>query len=123
MVLADRALLGQAISVLLSNALNYTPEGGSIVVSVRGKYELNGDWLGVVVHDTGMGILPEEEERLFERFFRGHAARETVTPGTGLGLSIAQEIAQRHNGWIEVERNGQPGEGTTFRLWLPAYAV
>ena len=65
------------------------------------------------------GISPEEQERLFERFFRGKAARASNTPGTGLGLAIVKEIVDRHQGSVEVHSTGVAGEGATFSVWLP----
>jgi signal transduction histidine kinase len=70
------------------------------------------------VSDTGPGISPEEQARLFERFFRGEAGRKSNAPGTGLGLAICQEIVQRHNGRITIE--SAVGQGSTFTVWLPA---
>jgi PAS domain S-box-containing protein len=118
-VRADEGLLGQALSVLLTNALNYTPAGGRVVVSTR-ACELEGKpCVGFSVGDTGPGILPEEQPYLFQRFFRGKAGHESGQPGTGLGLAIAKEIVGRHYGRIEVVSQGVPGEGATFNVWLP----
>jgi two-component system sensor histidine kinase/response regulator len=118
-VRADEGLLGQALSVLLTNALNYTPAGGRVVVSTWAR-ELEGKpCVGFSVADTGPGISPEEQPRLFQRFFRGEVGRESNEPGTGLGLAIAKEIVERHHGQIEVASEGVPGKGTTFSVWLP----
>jgi signal transduction histidine kinase len=76
-----------------------------------------------MVSDTGPGIPPDEQRRLFERFFRGSAGRASGIVGPGLGLSIAKEIMMRHQGRIEIQSSGVPGEGTTFGLWLPADAL
>jgi two-component system phosphate regulon sensor histidine kinase PhoR len=127
-VLADEGLLGQVLSVLLTNAINYTPPGGCVTVktvankTVVGKpaaKNSRGRWAGFSVSDNGPGITAKEREHLFERFFRGKAGRSSRAPGTGLGLSIAKEIAERHEGRIEVESEGVPGKGTTFTIWLP----
>jgi len=115
MVYGDAAMLGQAISVLLTNALNYTPSGGRITVLTFPA----GNTVAISVRDTGPGIPPEEHERLFERFYRGKAGRESGAYGTGLGLSIAREITERHMGHIEVESSGIPGKGAAFTIWLP----
>jgi len=118
-VQADAGLLGQALSALLTNALNYTPSGGQITISTR-LQEIDGKpFAGVGIGDTGPGIPPAERDQLFNRFFRGSAARASSAPGTGLGLSIAQEIVTRHGGRIELESEGVPGKGTTFTVWLP----
>lgn len=77
-------------------------------------------WTGLRVSDTGPGIEPDEQSRLFERFFRGKSGRESGVPGTGLGLAIVKEIVDRHSGRIEIESEGVPGKGTAFTVWLPA---
>jgi PAS domain S-box-containing protein len=122
-VLGDEGLLGQALSVLLINALDYTPAGGQVTVTATTRWLENHLWIGLMVSDTGPGIPPDEQRRLFERFFRGSAGRASGIVGTGLGLSIAKEIMMRHQGRIEIQSSGVPGEGTTFGLWLPADAL
>ncbi|HSM54991.1 MAG TPA: PAS domain S-box protein [Candidatus Sulfomarinibacteraceae bacterium] len=117
---ADRSLLEQVLGILLTNALNYTPAGGEIVVTVRHARRDRRQWVNCAVCDTGQGIAPKEQEQLFDRFFRGQAAHESGTPGTGLGLAIAREIIERHGGLIEVASDGVPGEGSEFSVWLPA---
>ena len=67
-----------------------------------------------------MGISSDDLRYIFDRFYRGKAGRGSGAPGTGLGLSIASEIVKRHEGRIDVESTGIPGEGTTFTVWLPA---
>jgi PAS domain S-box-containing protein len=119
-VRADHHLLGQVLSILLTNAINYTPEGGTVTVATH--LHSNGEsdaWVGFSVQDSGPGITPEEQAQLFTRFFRGDAGRASGVSGTGLGLAIAQEIVNRHQGRIEVTSSGIPGEGTTFTVWLP----
>ncbi|MBN1287963.1 MAG: GAF domain-containing protein [Anaerolineae bacterium] len=119
-VAADASLLGQVLGVILTNALNYTPPGGSVHVSLQSARFDGREWVGFEVADTGPGIPPDEMPRVFERFFRGQVARESMTPGIGLGLSIAKEIVTRHGGRIEAESAGVPGKGAVFRVWLPA---
>jgi signal transduction histidine kinase len=121
-VQADKGLLGQAISVLLTNALNYTPGGGQVAVVTRTRRRDGQAWAGIAVSDTGPGIGADEIKQLFQRFFRGRTGRDSGVPGTGLGLAIAHEIVERHRGQIEVESAGVPGEGTRFTIWLPAAA-
>ncbi|GAB4475179.1 MAG: hypothetical protein Kow00124_15930 [Anaerolineae bacterium] len=116
----DQVLIGQALSVLLTNALSYTPAGGQITVYTRSRQTAGQQWAGFSVRDTGPGIPPEEREHLFERFFRGKAGRESGAPGTGLGLAIAREIVALHNGEIVLEDPGGDGQGATFSVWLPA---
>jgi signal transduction histidine kinase len=112
-------LLERVLSVLLTNAINYTPAGGRIEVHTHVRCTSEKHWAGFSVSDTGLGISPDEQSHLFERFYRGKAARESGAPGTGLGLATAQEIVERHEGRLEVESEGVPGEGATFTVWLP----
>jgi PAS domain S-box-containing protein len=120
-VQADEGLIGQVLSILLTNALTYTPSGGHIVIQTHAEpsESIDGEqWIGFSVRDTGPGIPPEEHQQLFQRFERGTVGHESGYPGTGLGLSIAKEIVERHGGWIEVISEGVPGKGTTFSVWL-----
>jgi signal transduction histidine kinase len=119
-VQADVGLLGQALSVFMTNSLNYTPAGGQITVLTQYRQDGSAVWVGVGVRDTGVGIPPDEQRHLFERFFRGKTGRGSGMPGTGLGLAIAHEIVERHGGQIEVLSDGEPGKGSTFLIWLPA---
>jgi PAS domain S-box-containing protein len=119
-LLADRALLERVLSVLLTNAISYTPAGGRVRVETHTRRSEGRRWVGFSVSDDGLGIPPDEQPRLFERFFRGKASRDTGTPGTGLGLATAREIVERHAGRIEAESEGIPGRGATFTVWLPA---
>lgn len=110
----DRAR--QALLHVLSNAVKYWPEGGQITMKVRPRLE------GVVisVRDRGLGIPPDEQERVFERFYRmsGQAARRRIR-GNGLGLFLVRGIAEAHGGATWIESSGEPGEGTTVFLLLP----
>jgi two-component system, OmpR family, sensor kinase len=107
----DRDRIMQVASILLDNALKYTPEGGRVTVRVR---ESDG-WDALEVSDTGIGIPEDQLPLIFERFYRADSSR--TTGGAGLGLSIARQIAEAHGGRIEVEST--PGEGSTFTLLLP----
>lgn len=118
MVYADRNLTGQILSILLTNAFNYTPKDGSVTVSTCVSNHNGRKWVGFSVQDTGMGIGPDDLENLFTRFYRGKVARKSGVSGTGLGLSIAKEIVERHKGEITVESTGVMGEGTTFKVWF-----
>lgn len=119
-VMGDSSLLGQVLSILLTNALNYTSEGGKISVSTAILHEKETPkWAQLSVQDTGIGIAPEEQDLLFSRFYRGTAAVERKITGTGLGLSIAKAIVDNHKGYISVESSGIPGDGTTFHVKLP----
>jgi PAS domain S-box-containing protein len=110
---ADPKMLMQALGNLLANAMNYTPQGGKIWVTTA--FEASG--IAISVRDTGLGISPEDQARLFDRFYRGEAARITGSAGTGLGMSIVQEIMNKHGGHISFE--SVLGQGSTFRLHLP----
>jgi PAS domain S-box-containing protein len=119
MIQADEGLIGQSLSIILTNALNYTPAGGEVVVSAVSREVEGKNWAGFRVTDTGLGISPEEQAHLFERFFRGNAAYESGAPGTGLGLSIAREIVERHGGHIDVANRDNPQGGAVITVWLP----
>ena len=116
-MLGDRSRLAQVLDNLISNALKFTPTSGrvSIRVSRTGRDAV------VEVADTGVGIPAEEQDRLFERFFRSSNATEQAIPGTGLGLTIAKTIVERHEGSIEIE--SVEGKGTTVRVRLPLGAA
>jgi signal transduction histidine kinase len=116
----DSGFLAQVLGNLLNNAMNYTQPGGIIRVTTLKRRVGQDVWVGFSVSDNGPGISPEDQERLFERFFRGRVGRAASAPGTGLGLSIAREIVSLHHGQIELESSGVPGEGTQFSIWLPA---
>ncbi len=117
-VYVDGGLLEQAFSVLLTNAMNYTPAEGTITVNISRKQEDEVFWVGICVQDSGPGIEPQEIPLLFERFYRGKVGRKSTASGTGLGLAIAREIVERHHGHIEVKSKGA-GQGAAFSIWLP----
>lgn len=108
-VTGDRQNLSQLIDNLIDNAIKYTPENGQ--VSVNLSIENNSTML-VEVIDTGIGISPQYQQRIFERFYRVDKARSRSLGGTGLGLSIVKNIAEKHAGSIELK--SQPGRGSTF---------
>ena len=110
----DRVRLAQMLDNVISNALKFTPRGGTVSVRVTRS---NGSAV-LEVEDTGIGIAVDEQKYLFDRFFRGRVAGDKAIQGTGLGLSISQSIAHAHGGVIEVESN--ENVGTTFRVALPA---
>lgn len=120
LVMADEKQLGRALGVLLTNALTYTPQGGTVNVGTKSKRQNGRAFAGICVCDDGPGIPADEKVSLFKRFFRGEAGRNSGVPGTGLGLSIAWEIVQRQAGHIDVKSEGVPGKGSSFTLWLPA---
>lgn len=112
-VLVDAQRLEQALANLLSNAVDFTPAGGTIDVEVTAS----GEEAVIRVRDTGVGIPAEDLPRVFERFYRVDKARSRELGGTGLGLSIAREIVEAHGGRIELA--SRPGEGTTATILLP----
>lgn len=115
LVRGDADMIRQATANLLSNAVRYTPEGGTITVRVK-KGEL---MASIVVEDTGIGLTPEEAKMVFSRFWRAEAGRDRESGGLGIGLSIVKEIVSRHGGWVQVE--GKRGEGARFTIHLPLY--
>lgn len=108
----DAAALARLVGVFVDNAIRYTPANGQVRVAVRA--EASGAVL--VVEDSGIGIPPEERQRLFERFFRGAAARQLAPDGSGLGLPIARAIADRHGARIEIDANEPSGTRITVRF-------
>jgi signal transduction histidine kinase len=113
LVLGDRERLVQLVGNLLSNALKFTPAGGTVTV----RTFVDGDDVVLEVADTGIGIPEGEQDRLFQRFFRSSTATQQAIPGTGLGLVISRAIAEAHGGTITVV--SKAGEGTCFRVGLP----
>jgi heavy metal sensor kinase len=112
-IVGDRVRLRQLFLNLIDNAIKYTPEGGTVTIGVGRQ---NG--MAVFhVRDTGMGIPPEEQGKIFDRFYRVDKARSRAIGGTGLGLSIARWIAQLHRGSIDVV--SEPGKGSVFTVRLP----
>jgi signal transduction histidine kinase len=103
----------QVLDNLVSNALKFTPSGGRVEVRLREV-----DCAAVVeIEDTGLGLAEDEQDKLFERFFRSSRAAENAIPGTGLGLAIAKAIVERHGGQIELDST--LNVGTTVRVELP----
>jgi len=109
----DKAMLRQLFLNLLDNAIKYTPDGGTISVTMRVERQ----WAAVAIEDSGVGIPAEDLPHIFERFYRVDKARSRADGSSGLGLSICQHIAEVHGGRIEVESH--LGKGSTFTVWLP----
>ena len=114
-ILGDESQLEMAISNLIENAINYSPNKTTVVVSL---HRVNG-LAEIKVKDQGIGISDENIERIFERFYRVDPARSRATGGTGLGLSIVKHIITNHGGDITVW--SAQGEGSTFTMRLPEY--
>jgi PAS domain S-box-containing protein len=113
LIAGDRARLAQLLDNLISNGIKFTPAEGRVDVRVRGE---RGQAV-IEVRDTGMGIPSDEQEHLFERFFRTAKATEQAIPGTGLGLAISKAIVYAHGGRITFASS--EGSGTTFRVSIP----
>jgi two-component system sensor histidine kinase SenX3 len=113
----DQTLLVTALSNLVENAIAYSPAEASVSVSRRRA----GDVVEIAVTDRGIGIAPEHQQRVFERFFRVDPARSRATGGTGLGLAIVKHVLANHGG--EVGLWSRPGTGSTFTMRLPVRGV
>ena len=115
-VMGERAMLTVAVSNLITNAINYSPSGQPVSVTqklVRDNVVL------IRVTDRGIGIAPEDQKRVFERFYRVDKARSRSTGGTGLGLAIVKHVVANHGGTITLW--SRPGTGSTFTIELPLY--
>ena len=112
-VFGDQDLLVTALRNLIDNAIRYSPANTRVGIGVRSKEGL----ISISVTDQGEGLSAEDQERVFERFYRVDSARSRHTGGTGLGLSIVKHVASNHGG--EVTLWSQPGQGSTFTLRLP----
>ena len=111
----NRDRLEQVFTNIIVNAIKYTPENGKIVVTSKVK----NDELIVSIKDNGIGIPKEDEEHIFDRFYRVDKARSRESGGTGLGLAIAKEIIQAHGGEIAIQ--SRPDKGTKMVITLPIY--
>ena len=114
-VRGDADMIRQATANLISNAVRYTPEGGTITVSVSSHEGM----CAIAVRDTGIGLSPDEAKMVFSRFWRADAGRTRESGGLGIGLSVVKEIVDRHNGYVDVE--GEKGVGACFTINLPLY--
>ena len=112
---ADPKSMEEIFNNLISNAVNYSPDGGSVRVSAKGL----GEYLEVRVEDTGVGIAPEELPKIFDKFYRVKHPKTRKVVGTGLGLAIVKGAVEAHHGTIDVE--SVLNQGTTFRVLLPIH--
>jgi signal transduction histidine kinase len=112
LVCGDAFRLRQAIDNIISNAIKYTPGGGSVRITAGHRDGL----VSIAFADTGIGIAPEDIPRIFDPYFRTRAARESSTPGTGLGMGIVRSIVEEHDGTLDVE--SEQGTGTTVTIHL-----
>lgn len=114
-VYADQDAITQVLDNLISNAIKYTPTGGSVMIQTKANTQLRR--VNVFIIDTGIGIPKRDLRRIFERFYRVDKARSRSQGGTGLGLAIARELVQAHGSDIEI--TSELHEGTTVAFWLP----
>ena len=113
MVMADPDLIKQATANILSNAVRYTPEGGEISIEVTHDNVM----AQIRVSDTGIGMSEEDLSHIFSRFWRADRGRQRASGGLGVGLAIVKEIADRHEGWVDVQ--SELGQGSTFVINIP----
>ena len=117
LVQGDLERVRQIMSNIVFNAYHYTPENGTITVHLGTPN--GGRFVQVDVEDNGVGVSMEDQDRVFQRFYRGEHPLVLATPGTGLGLSIVKQLVEMHNGKIWMKSSGVPGEGSTFSFTLP----
>jgi signal transduction histidine kinase len=117
-VRGDKERLASAISVLVENAIAYSPKGGTVRVALTAAP----DQVRFEIRDNGIGVSDEEKRHIFKKFYRTERARHADTEGIGLGLNMAKSIIERHRGTIGVESAGV-GKGSTFWFTLPAPRV
>jgi signal transduction histidine kinase len=109
----DRTLIRQAVANILDNAIRYTPAEGQVSIRVTQENDLQ----LIAIKDTGVGIAPTDQARLFEKFYRARRREGDRETGLGLGLAIVKSIVEQHGGQISVE--SRLGEGSTFTLEIP----
>jgi two-component system phosphate regulon sensor histidine kinase PhoR len=110
---ADPRQMEEIFNNLITNAINYSPDGGKVEISAKTL----GENLEIKVSDTGIGIAPEELPKIFDKFYRVKSPKTRQIIGTGLGLSIVKGIVESHRGRIDVE--SELDKGTSFRILLP----
>jgi two-component system sensor histidine kinase ResE len=113
---ADKSHLIQMLTNLLDNALKYTPRGGEVWIAARELGSHDRSMLEIAVGDGGVGIAEDEQEKIFERFYRGSNNTPGST-GTGLGLAIVKELMAQHSGKVTLK--SKPGQGSVFALQFP----
>ena len=116
-VLGDQEMLTVAVKNLVENAITYSDEGKQVGIGLRKKHGV----AAIAVTDSGIGMTLEQQERVFERFYRADASRSRQTGGTGLGLAIVKHVSASHLGDVQVF--SKPGVGSTFTLRLPVASV
>jgi signal transduction histidine kinase len=121
-MLADERKFKQILFNLLSNASKFTPDGGAITLSARRMTEGKGEVIQVSVKDTGIGITPENQEKVFESFYQVSGSLASKTSGTGLGLPLARSFVKLHGGRMWVKSEGD-GKGSQFYFTVPVQPV
>ncbi|MEJ2096785.1 MAG: sensor histidine kinase, partial [Deltaproteobacteria bacterium] len=116
-VYANRRNMEEVIANLVTNAIKYSPEGGTITLSAA----IENDYLCITVADTGWGIPPEDLKHVFNRFYRVKNDKTRHITGTGLGLSIVKRIVEAHHGTVDVQ--SRLNQGSTFRVYIPHIAT
>ncbi|MHB9146764.1 MAG: ATP-binding protein [Symbiobacteriia bacterium] len=111
---ADPDRLRQVMLNLLGNAVKFTPPGGRVTLE---GFQQSPGWVGFAVRDTGIGIAPEDLERIFEKFQQADSSSSRRYPGSGLGLALVRHLVELHGGTVSV--NSEPNRGATFRVLLP----
>ncbi len=117
-VYIDEEQIKLAVENLIQNAINYTPENGTVTISLKENKEDKD--VEIMVKDSGIGIPPEQQQRIFTKFFRSTNAIRVQTSGSGMGLFVTKNIVESHNGKVWFE--SQEGKGTTFHITLPTAA-
>jgi len=112
-LMANRTNMEEVLGNLISNAIKYSPEGGRVRISAAAE----ADGISLQVQDEGLGIPPEEQTRIFDRFYRVKNSQTRSITGTGLGLAIVKRIVEAHGGSISVKST--QNKGTTFKVQLP----
>ncbi len=112
----DQKLIQSLFSILIDNAIKYTPSGGQVFVTLKKSEGLNHHGIELRIKDTGIGISADELDKIFERFYRVESSRSKETGGYGLGLAIAKEIVTQHGGTIHA--TSAVGQGTEFVVML-----
>jgi signal transduction histidine kinase len=115
---ADLGRLLQVVNNLVTNAIKFTPPGGRVVVRTGSSTRDGNIGVELAVEDSGIGIRPEDQERIFQRFHRGRETGTNGEKGTGLGLAICKEIVQLHEGTLDVV--SEKSQGTVMKAWFPA---
>ena len=113
----DAGRMTQVVYNLLTNAIRYTPENGSVIISSALVCEKGSEWVRIQVQDTGIGIKEEDLSFVFNHFYRADASRDRKSGGAGLGLAIVKQLVERHQGFVTV--SSVLGHGSLFEVFLP----